>query len=157
MSQFPAFIAWGVKEPIVREFDFLSTDAAQPGDLVYFDTADNKVKTAGADPASILGLSLGFGPASTLSQKPQPYAQNRGLVAVLTPDVVVGMSSTTTPSAANLGREYGIVRTVSGNFAFWQVDTADTTNTRVVVVGFDASAGLFYVRFKSANLQFDAI
>lgn len=156
-TDFPAVVAFGGSDqpsPLVQEFAMLSTDASIPGELVFFDTADNTVKECGADPANILGLVLGPGPASTRLQKPLPYAANTQLVSVLTPEVTVAMCSATTPAAAHLTRAYGVAKLSSGN---WAVDIVDTSNTRVVVVRIDITNGIFYVRFLAANLQLDAI
>lgn len=159
-SQFPAFIAHAqiLEEPRVDEVTFLSTDASQPGEFVFFDTADNNVKICGADPALILGLNLGNGPASALLQKPSPYAPNVSPVAVLTADVVVGLSSTTTPSLAFVTRAGGLTRVTSGGRAFWQCDTSKTAGTsRFIIIDVDIPTGTFFVRFKPANLMGQAI
>jgi hypothetical protein len=155
-TDFPAVAVYqsnGV-EPLVQEFAMLSTDTSIPGELVYFDTADNNVKECGADPANILGLVLGPGPASTRLQKPLPYNPNVQPVAVLTPDTVVAMCSATTPSLAHVARAYGVAKLSSGN---WAVDTTDAVNTRVVVIRVDIPNGIFYVKFLAANLQLDAV
>jgi len=138
----------------VGEFTFLSTDVSQPGSVVFFDTTDNTVKEAGANPASILGLSLGYGPASSLIQKPLPYKPNRSLVAVLKADTVVGMSSDTTPAVSHLTNTYGITKVTFGSFTFWKLDTSKTgANARVKVVGIDPDRGIFYVNFLPQYLQ----
>lgn len=155
-SDFPAVAVYqsnGV-EPLLQEFAVLSTDASIPGELVFFDTGDNNVKECGADPANILGLILGPGPASARLQKPLPYAPNTQVVAVLSPDTVVAMCSATTPSLAHVTRAYGVAKLSSGN---WAVDTGDTSNTRVTVIRVDIANGIFYVRFSAANLQLDAV
>lgn len=157
-SQFPAFLAHGQEDPRVDEMTFLSTDASQPGEFVFFDTADNNVKTCGADPALILGLLLGNAPASTLSVKPQPYATNVAPVAALHSDVVVGLSSTTTPSLAFVNRAGGLTKVTAGGRNFWQCDTSKTAGTsRFIIIDVDIPTGTFYVRFKPANLQAQAI
>lgn len=161
-SQFPAFLAHAgpIEEPRVYEATFLSTDASQPGEFVFFDTADNNVKICGADPALIMGINLGNAPASPLlsGRAPLPYAANKGPVAVLAPDVIVGLSSTTTPSLAFVTRAGGLTRVTSGGRAFWQCDTSKTAGTsRLIIVDIDIPNGIFFVRFKPANLQGQAV
>lgn len=155
-TDFPAAAVFGSQglEPLVQEFAMLSTDASIAGELVFFDTADNTVKECGADPANILGIVLGPGPASTRLQKPLPYAPNTQLVAVLSPDTVVAMCSATTPSLAHVARPFGVAKLASGN---WSVDTTEAVNTRLTVIRVDITNGIFYVRFLAANLQLDAI
>lgn len=162
-SQFPAFIAHAGaigEEPRVDEATFLSTDASQPGEFVFFDTADNNVKICGADPALILGLALGNAPASTLlaGRAPLPYGPNKTPVAALGPETIIGLSSTTTPSLAFKMRAGGLTKVTSGGRAFWQCDTSKTAGTsRFIIIDVNIPAGLFYVRFKPANLQGQAV
>jgi hypothetical protein len=144
----------------VEESTFLSTDVSQPFEFVFFDTADNNVKECGADPALILGICLGAAPASTVgNQKPQPYGTNKVPVAVLTDNVVVGLSSTTTPSLAFKERAGGLTKVTSGTGRnFWQCDTSKTGGTsRFIIIDVDITNGIFYVRFKPANLQGQAV
>jgi len=139
---------------------FLSTDTSQPGDLVFFDTADNNLKKCGANPALITGIALGYAPSATNltggGMKPEPYAANRVPVAVLTEDVVVGMSSVSTPALSFMLRSFDLVNTVitvgAGIRSFWQLANT-TANTRVRVIDIDVTNGIFYVSFINANLQ----
>lgn len=161
-SQFPAYLIHSQEDPRVYEATFLSTDATQPGEFVFFDTADNNVKTCGADPALILGLNLGNAPASTFvagaTGKPSPYATNKSPVAVLHDDVVVGLSSTTTPSLAFVTRAGGLTKVTAGGRNFWQCDTTKTAGTsRFIIIDVDIPNGIFFVRFKPANLQGQAV
>jgi len=159
-SSFPAFIAHAgvIDEPKQYEATFLSTDASQTGEFVFFDTADNNVKVCGADPALILGLCTGSGPASTLQQKPSPYALNKSPVAVLSSDIIVGLSSTTTPSLAFVTRKGGLTKVTTGGRNIWQCDTSKTGGTaRFVILDVDITNGIFYVRFLPANLQGQAV
>src|SRR5438477_3457083 len=145
-SDFPAFLAYGEPwTPIVQEMPILSTDTSVAGELVYYDTADDTVKECGADPSLILGIILGPGPASTRLQKPLPYAtQTTQPVAILTPNIVVGLCSATTPAKTQTfradGSTYGIAKLSSGN---WSVDTTDTSNRRVTVLRVDIANGVF--------------
>ena len=158
-SQFPPFLAHSQEDPRGYEATFLSTDTAQPFEFVFFDTADNNVKVCGTDPSLILGLALGAAPSSTIgNQKPQPYATNKAPVAVLHPDVVVGLSSTTTPSLAFVTRAGGLTKVTSGGKNFWQCDTSKSGGTsRFIIIDVDIPNGIFYVRFKPANLQGQAV
>lgn len=161
-TQFPAFLAHasGQNEPYNYEATFLSTDTSVPGDLVFFDTADNNVKKCGANPALILGICLGFAPtaaqvvANTI--KAQPYRTNLVPVAVLQEDVIVGLSSATVPTRAFLGRNWDLVNTIlttgAGNLSIWQLLNTQA-NARVRVIDIDITNGIFYVRFINANLQ----
>lgn len=166
-SQFPAYIPRGGPvaggEPFQYEATFLSTDVSQPGEFVFFDTGDNNVKECGADPALILGLCTGNAPASVFassatSAKPQPYATNTAPVEVLSPNTIVALSSTTTPSLAFLYRKGGLTKVVAGQTNIWQCDTSKTAGTaRFVIVGIDIPSGTFFVRFLPANLQGQSI
>lgn len=140
------------------EMTFLSTDATNVGELVFFDTADNNVKTCAADPALILGLQLGNGPASPFIGgalgKPSPYGTNKSLVAVLTSETVLALSSTTTPSLAFVTRKGGFTKVTAGGRNFWQCDTSKTAGTaRFVIVDVDIPNGIFFVKVLPANLQ----
>ncbi|SRR6266581_384740 len=160
-SQFLPFLAHGQApggEPRNYEATFLSTDTSQPGEFVFFDTADNNVKICAADPALILGICLGNAPASTLASlttgKPQPYLPNKAPVAVLKAETVVGLSSTTTPSLAFVTRKFGLTKVVAGGRDFWQCDTSKTAGTaRGVIIDVDITNGIFYCVFLPANLQ----
>lgn len=155
VTNFPAEIAHGkeAEYPLIHEFDVLSTEAFKPGAFVFFDTADNNVKECGADPALILGIALGAGPASTVFQRaPSPYALNKVPIAILTPDVVVKMASGVAVSLAHLLRPFGIEKTTN-----WRLDTTDAGNTRLTVVKLDITQGIAYCRFLAANLQGDAV
>lgn len=146
----------GGVEPRVVEATMLSTDTAQVGEFVFFDTADNTVKVTGADPALILGLMLGHSPLSTIGllAKPQPYATNKQPVAVIHADTVVALSSTTTPAASFLYRKFGLTKVSAGGRNFWQCDTAKTAGTaRGVIVDINIAQGIFYCKFLPANLQ----
>lgn len=165
-SQFPAFIAHAGsigEEPRVYEATFLSTDASQPGEFVFFDTGDNTVKICGADPSLILGINLGNAPAApavgtAATGKPLPYATNKGPVATLASDTVIGLSSTTTPSLAYVTRVGGLTRVTASGRAYWQCDTSKTGGTgRFIIIDVDITNGIFFVRFKPAYLQAQAV
>jgi hypothetical protein len=161
VSQFPLTIAHGMgqAEPRIAEYTFLSTDTSQPGDLVFLDTADNNVKKCGANPASILGICMGYAPAATQltggGMKPEPYGTNKVPVAVLTGDITVEMSSLVTPAVSFLARSQDIANVTPagpGITSFWQL-LSTTANTRVRVIDINIGQGIFYVRFLDANLQ----
>jgi len=123
--------------------------AAKPGELMFYDTADQKIKRCGADPALIGGICEG---TSELWRVLTPNGKIP--LRLLKPNVVVRMCSATTPAETHVGVLYGIARLSSGN---WAVDVGDTSNTRVIVKGVDIGTGAFFVNFVAANLQFDAI
>lgn len=152
-SSFPASVAYGHHESTVIDY-VPSTDAIIPGSLVYFDTGTATVKLCGADPSLIAGiaeagLNTGGSPSGTLPI----IASGKMPVRNLRSGCTVALSSPTTLSEANVGALYGIVNT-SG---IWQLDTTDTTNTRVIVVRVDVKTNTAFVQFIAANLQFDGV
>lgn len=154
-SAFPAFLAHGEPNyPLVRELpvDLAATFVAW--ELVFLNTAGgNDVEVCGADPAAITGLACAPASAKTLYYENISGATNKIPVAILSPDIVVGMSSATTPAQSHLFNLYGVEKT--GNN--WRVDIGDTVNTRLTVIGIDIANGIFYVRFLAANLNGDSI
>lgn len=152
-SSFPLFIAHGEPHyPLVREYPVDSAAAFVAQELVFLGAGDD-VEVCGADPALILGIALAPASAKTLYYENISGAGNKIPVAILAPNIVVGMSSATTPAASHLTDLFGIEKT--GNN--WRVDTAEGVNTRVTVVGIDIANGIFYVKFLAANLQGDSI
>lgn len=107
----------------------------------------------GADPTVITGLACAPASAKGLYYENISGATNKIPVAILSPDTVVGMSSSTTPAQAHLFNAYGVEKTGTN----WRVDISDTSNTRLTVVGIDIANGIFYVRFLAANLNGDSI
>lgn len=156
-SNFPLFIAHGEPNyPLVREYPVDSAATFVANELVFLNTAGGSdVEVCGADPALILGIALAPASAKTLYYENISGAGNKIPIAVLTPDVVVGMASATTPAQAHLfvATGYGVVK--SGNN--WLLDIGDVANPRATVVGIDPTNGIFYVRFLAANLQGDSI
>lgn len=123
--------------------------AARPGELMYFDTADQLLKRCGADPSLIAGIS------EVVSESAKVLTPNGKIpFRLLKPMAGVRMCSATTLSEANVGVAYGIARLASGA---WGVDTTDTSNTRVIVYRVDVGTNAAYVHFLAGNLQFDAI
>lgn len=142
----------GSPQPVVRHFPPDTTAAFTEGALVYFDTGDQLLKECGADPALILGVARCS--VADRAINPQSFIP----VDVIEPTQSWVMSSATTPAATNLATAYGVVKT-SG---YWKVDTSDTSNTRLVVVGYSPMSGQqgpehFVVKFTAANLQGDAV
>lgn len=141
--------------PDVREFDVTAAETFQVGELVYVHTT-GKLLVCGADPALIAGISGAAAAFGLGTQWPgNIYSGVKIPVTLLNSNTLVFMSSTTTPAITHIGIAYGIA-VVSG---VWQVDTADTSNTRVVVVDIFNSPQQegFLVKFLAANLQFDAV
>lgn len=162
-SSFPIFLAHsaGQNEPYGYQATFLNTDTSVPGDLVFFDTADNNVKKCGANPALILGICQAFAPSAAQltaqTMKVQPYPTNQVPVAVLQEDVIVGMSCNGFAlTRAFLGRSWDIVNTTlttgAGALSIWQLANTQA-NTRVRVLDIDIVNTIAYVRFINANLQ----
>lgn len=152
--------------PVVQQFPVYSGGSAfNAGELVFYDTTNNGVDRCGADPALILGIAhCGSADASL-------YPNSRIPVSILTPssEIIMSIAGGTNPSDTLVGDVYGVVRTTVGSTSFWEVDLTDTTNTRVVVVGYRPSRltggaaalqpgqNFTMVRFLAANLQGDAI
>ena len=125
--------------------------AAKSGELVFFDTADQKVKRCGANPALILGV------AEVVSESARVITPNGKVpIRVLKPNALVRMCSATTPLEAHrlTATGYDIVRLASGN---WAVNIASTANPRVQVKEIDIPSGAFFVSFFALNLQGDLV
>lgn len=152
MSSFPAYVAAYHDKTNVQEYAVDPGASIVVGSLVYFDTSDQLIKLCGADPALIAGLAegaknlAGYGPAPITPDGKVP-------IRLLSPGALVALSSPTTLSESDVGVAYGIVNT-GGR---WQIDTTDTSNTRVVVIRVDVAEQIGFVQFIAANLQFDAI
>jgi len=164
-SQFPAFIAHagpgGSSDPYVFEGRVAIADVSQAGEFVVWSAGT--ISECGANPASILGIILGEAAASKkqlANNKPQPYKSTSTYtlvpIAVLSPDTIVGLSSSTVPvEATHRYNTYGItLLTVNSFWNYWQLDISKTgANARALVVDIDSTNGIFYVRFLPANLQ----
>lgn len=148
-SKFPPFLASAKKDPIVLPFKPDAGETFLPLALVFYDTATDTLKLCGADPALILGIALGSAASKTIT--PDSHIP----VQVLDPDVIIGLSSPTTPAQSHVGDSFGIL--MDATTKYWQADPTDAGNARVVCVGINISLGIFYVRFLAANLQGDAI
>lgn len=147
-SDFPAFVASGHDEYLVTDFVIASGNAGKAGSFCVLNTGTNQIDECGADPALILGLMTGPYAARTI------YANGRMPVIILTDRVLIGLCSATTPTDAHLTRDYGIVKLASGN---WALDISETVNTRMHVVRYDATAGIFFCLALPANLQGDSV
>lgn len=139
---------------LVRLMPVTAAEAFVVGELVYLDTAVGTIKVCGADPALIAGIA--YAPASMgLAAAGSIWGGTNIPVALLSSAAVVFMASSTTPVfATHVGNAYGVEKTTN-----WRVDIGDTSATRVDVVDISISPQQegFFVRFKAANLQFDAI
>lgn len=150
-SSFKATVARNYNSACVDEYTPDTSATFVVGDLVVFNTGTQKLDKCGADPALIAGISFvasGTGGAQTLTEN------GKLPIYCLQSDTVVSMASDTTPAESHIGTAYGIA---DGGSGVWKVDIGDTSNTRVDVIGIDVTNGIFYVRFKAANLQFDGI
>ena len=142
--------------PEVRNYRVTAAQTFGLNELVYVDVTTGKLLVCGADPSLIAGVALASAAFGLGTQWPGNIIDSDYIgVALLRSDTKVFMSSTTTPVVTNIGVAYGIAA-VSG---VWQVDTSDTSNTRVVVVDiFNTPQQEGYlVQFLAANLQFDAV
>lgn len=146
----------GIKYDAGVETRLFKVDSAATfiaGALVYWDTATQTLKECGADPSLILGVAQA--PASMgLATTGSIWGASKIPVAVLSPTAVAFMGSSSTPAVTDILVAYGIVKSTN-----WLVDTSDTSNTRVDVIEIAVSPQPegYYVRFKAANLQGDAI
>lgn len=145
-SSFPLTIYGGTPvQPQIRSYPVTAGQTFVAGALVYL--TSGAVSECGADPSAILGIALSSAANKTL------YANSEIPVAVLTPEVLCVMSSSTTPTASHPSTQYGIVKST-----YWKVDTSDTTNDRVVIVDFSPHSGnqgqeWFIVKFIADYLQ----
>jgi hypothetical protein len=153
-TDFPAYVAKNY-ESDTQVFEYTPSQTAgetmaKAGELVYYDTADAKVKRCGADPALILGI------AEVVSEDARVLTPNGKIpIRVLMPGAVLGLCSATTPvEVTHRGNDYGIVRLASGN---WAIDISETTNKRVHVIDVDVTRGIFFCKPMAANLQSDAV
>lgn len=153
MSSFPAQITENIDQgSSVQEYTPSQTAgevAAKSGELMYFDTADQKIKRCGADPALIAGI------CEESSEANRVLTPNGKVpLRLLTSTAGVRLCSAVTLTEAHVGVAYGIVRDANGH---WAIDTTDTGATRVVAYRIDTVAQAAYCRFLAANLQFDAV
>lgn len=154
-SDFPAYVCAEYEHATeVHEFVPSQTageTAAKAGEFMYYDTADQKIKRCGADPALIAGIS------EVASEAARVLTPNGKVpLRLLKPNALIAMCSATTPAETHVAvaTGYGIVRLSSGN---WAVDISDTSNPRVFVKKVDIAKGIFFCSPMAANLQFDAI
>lgn len=148
-SKFPAYLASGVRAPLVLPFTPAAAQTFGPQSLVFYDNADEFIKLCGADPALILGFSQGGAAGKLLT------SNGKIGVHVLDPDDVIAMSSPTTPAETHVTDAFGIL--MDAGTGFWQADPTDAANARIHCVGVDIPNGIFFVKFMAANLQLDAI
>lgn len=151
MSLFPAFVASGRDSFRVADFTPSQTagETCLVGEFWYYDTATNKAKRCGANPATIAGLS------EIVTENARTFTPT-GQVPLfqLDTETVVGLSSTTTlVEATHRGQQYGITR--DSTTGYWQLDTSKTGgNARVLVRSVDTSSNTAFCTVLDANLQF---
>lgn len=139
MNPWPARWPTGLRSTVYR----YPLDAAadfKAGAFVVLD-AQSELTECGADPASILGISC----------DPSADVVEAGYCNVYVADdnLILAMEGTSDPTAANVGNDFGIVKTDG----VWYVDITDTTNTRVMVVDIDTVRNLFFCKVLVANRQ----
>ncbi len=154
-SAFNAYVAQGFEGTAVREYT-PGTGANEPflvGDYVFYETTDNTMDLCGADPSLIAGISE-VSSAAHLLLTPDGKVPVRIIKSF---DVILALSSSTTPADSHIGDQYGITRTGSAPFQ-WQLDTAKTGgDSRVLVLDVDITNGIFFVQMLNTELQFAAI
>lgn len=139
--------------PPMRWFPEAASQTFVYGDLVYL--SSGAVTVCGADPSSILGVAMMDASGTTGTQIP---------VLVITDDVEIAMSAyhatkaSAVLAASNVGTAYEINQYAAGK---WTIDIANTSSTRVTVVGNLDDWGDVYGRawcqFTSANLQMSVL
>lgn len=158
-SDFPARVAFAPERPLVVPFahsTVANENSVKAGELVVWDDTNNWVERAGADPTTILGISLGDSNANRLITP-----DNKVPIQLLTSDVVVAMSSPVDyVEGTHRMQEYGIARSAAGN---WRVDTTDTTNVCVVVIDGDVGSATggtqntFFVKFLATDIASEGV
>jgi hypothetical protein len=117
----------------------------------------------GANPATIAYVALqaaGSNPGYAAANNPSVVTgQVQGVSAVTADSIVIwsgrmvnGATDPVTPTQADIGAQYGVLKTGAGE---WVVNQADTTNKRVTIVDFDvtnAQNPMVLFRFMAANL-----
>lgn len=154
-SLFPPFLAADAVATEVISFTPDTGETFGAGSLVYmYATNAPKIRVCGADPAIILGIALSPAvPAAGLTFSPDGKVP----VLILSPSTTIGLSSPTTLTEAMIltgGSTpfgYGLVK--DGTTGYWQIDTGDTTNKRVILVRADLNNNIAYVRFVPTYLQ----
>lgn len=150
-TAFPVQIAYGYDKSTVEEYTpGTSGNVFTIGDFVIF--ASGQARVAGANPAAatIIGVSE---VDSELAKVLTPTGKVP--VRQLTTEVVLSMSSATTPvEATHLGQEYGITK-VGNN---WLVDVSKTgSDARVYVSRLNVAEGIWYVKVLAEFLATDGI
>lgn len=150
-TSFPMQIAYGHDDSTVEEYTpGTGANAFVYGDFVILNGVEARV--AGADPAAILGISeVNSEDAKLLTANGKVPVRN------ITPDLVLQMSSATTPvEATHLGQEYGITK--DGTTGYWQVDVAKTgLSARVYVRRLNVAEGIWFVSVLSEYISTDGI
>ena len=138
--------------PMIKWYTEANSQAFVRGDLVYL--SSGALTECGADPAAIMGISLGTSTNVTSGNIAIP-------VLVLTPGVEVAMNvyhataaSATFSDNSGIETAYEINQASSG---IWTIDIAATSSTRVHITEYlDAKGDIYmrcWVRFLAANLQ----
>ena len=147
-SAFRPFLRAGNREPVVISYTPASAEDFLAGALVVYNTSTDVIDECGSDPGSVLGIALADAAAKTL------YADGKVPVAVLDPDVVVCLASSTTPVEGHkYDAGYGVVKT--GNN--WLLDISETSAKVFQVIDVDIANGIFFCRAIASVLQADQI
>lgn len=125
----------------VKEYPLNDGETFIEGALVLLD-ADEEVAECGADPAAVLGLSLGD--AGNLPR------DEHALVALAKSDSTFLMPGDDDPTEDDINQEYGAA--VDGD-GVWYVDGTDTTNIVFYVEDVDTDRNLYEVKIVEAARQ----
>lgn len=160
----PARIPAGDAAPEVATLPYTAGQAFIKGAVLTYDTAGNQgnVIEAGADPATIVGVALeapaskpGFAVsfdstvvARTGAVTKVSFAKANRLT-IFSGRMTNGGTDPVIPLDTLVGLPFGLLKLGSGE---WVIDQADVANTRVRIVGIDATLSMFLFRFLEANL-----
>jgi hypothetical protein len=126
-----------------EEYTEAAAQTYKMGAAVLMD-ANEDIAECGADPAAILGF------AAHDATKHAIVSPGKCLVWKASEGQKFWMSGTSNPVKANINQLFGLVK---GGDGIWQVDIAETVNTRVYVHKIDTDRNLFLVSVLAANRQ----
>lgn len=119
------------------------------------------LEECGTDPGTVKGIALAAAnsaPGEDAANSPIVITGQNNVVSVATgnPDTIFscrgvnGGTDPVTPALANIGVQYGAIKTGDGT---WALDIADTTNDVFTVVDIDIENKIFFVKFIPSVVQ----
>lgn len=148
-SNFPIEPAGWYSPDSVKHFPVTAGQTFLKGALVVY-TSDALVECS-ADPTSVLGIALE--PASVgLATAGSIHGGTNIPVLVFTTNMLLKISSATTPAQTLVGDAYGVVKSTN-----WLLDTSETSADVFVVQDFKTAPEMLIVRPVADVCQFDAI